>query len=1049
MKMNYFLNSVAVMLVLAFAIGCKNKPKSEGIQTYAELKKLITDPPSEYRTAPLWDWNDKISEEGIDFHMKKFKEGGLGGVFIHPRPGLLTEYISEDWHHLFDYTVRKGKELGMKVWIYDENSYPSGFAGGHVPAIMPESYNLGTGLSCDTVNILKADTAKYEVILEVDNKTFKDITATKESYIGKKGTYYRFKKTYSSKSYWYGNFPYVDLLQKGVTQKFIEITMKGYEKYDKDEFGKTMMGIFSDEPNLEAAMSENTVIRWTTDLYAEFEKRWGYNLKLNLPSIVYQVGNWKKVRHDYYLLLCEMFVDRWTKPYSEYCSAQGISLTGHFWEHGWPMPTDGFDEAANYLYQQMPGVDMLGNEYIPNGLGGQFGNTRAIREVQSTANQAGHRRRLSETYGGAGWEVPFANLKKLVDWEVVLGINFVNQHLAYYTIKGVRKFDYPPSFTYHEPWWDNYKLMGDYIGRISMATSAGEQINKTLVLQPNTTSWMYFSRTDKNTIPESIKESFKSFVYQLERNHFEYDLGSEYVMKAIGSVKEGKLIVGKRAYELVVIPESMKNIEQNTYAMIKDYLAQGGKVLSFTSDIPFLDGNESTAINDLKTAYPKQWNFASKVDEEKVKTLFATADFSLQESNPAKGELYYQRRIMEDGQLLFVVNSDTAQNVLATVNAKGKSLIKMDLATGDCLQIPTKENRGQLSFEISLPPVGSALYYLTDSKTNEPSLTTTPKNEHNILPTDTLTVRPTGDNVLVLDFLDLKTSKVNLKEIYFMKAMHKLFDTNGFKMGNPWQHKIQYKKQYLELDTFKTNSAFVVNYHFTIGENASAETMKKLSAVVERPELWEVYLNGEKVEKSNQWWIDREFYKYPIGDKVKKGSNLLTLKAPKMSVFAELMPAYIVGDFILNPLKQGFEISSGTISKTGSWKTMGYPFYAQKVSYAEHFNVNNSGEQYKVKLNKWNGILTEVFVNNTKAGTIAYPPYELNISKFMTPGKNEVSVNVIGSLKNTFGYFYKDNHRWINGPGDWDTAPDKTARMDQYLLMDYGLFEPFSLIKTN
>ena len=90
--------------------------------------------------------------------------------------------------------------------------------------------------------------------------------------------------------------------------------MKGYEKYDKDEFGKTLMGSFADEPNLEAAMGPNTAIRWTSDLFPEFEKRWGYDLRVNLPSIVDEIGNWKKVRHDYYELLCELFVDRWTKP---------------------------------------------------------------------------------------------------------------------------------------------------------------------------------------------------------------------------------------------------------------------------------------------------------------------------------------------------------------------------------------------------------------------------------------------------------------------------------------------------------------------------------------------------------------------------------------------------------------------------------------------------------------------------------------------------------------------------------------------------------------
>ena len=58
---------------------------------------------------------------------------GLGGAFIHPRPGMITEYMSDEWYSLYRYAVDKGKEMGLDIWIYDENSYPSGFAGGHVP----------------------------------------------------------------------------------------------------------------------------------------------------------------------------------------------------------------------------------------------------------------------------------------------------------------------------------------------------------------------------------------------------------------------------------------------------------------------------------------------------------------------------------------------------------------------------------------------------------------------------------------------------------------------------------------------------------------------------------------------------------------------------------------------------------------------------------------------------------------------------------------------------------------------------------------------------
>ena len=142
-------------------------------------------------------------------------------------------------------------------------------------------------------------------------------------------------------------------------------------------------------------------------------------------------------------------------------------------------------------------------------MGGQFGNTRAVRELASAANQGGHLRTLSETYGGGGWEMDFATYKQLADWQGVLGVNFVNQHLSYYTLRGVRKFDYPPSFTYHEPWWDDYRLLGDYIGRISLAGSSGEQLNEILVLQPNTTAWMYFSRKVKNPQIDTIQNVLK------------------------------------------------------------------------------------------------------------------------------------------------------------------------------------------------------------------------------------------------------------------------------------------------------------------------------------------------------------------------------------------------------------------------------------------------------------------------------------------------------------------------------------------------------------
>jgi hypothetical protein len=1050
MKRNRFLAIYGFILTIALLWACTPKQPQEGIQTSVELKQLFADPPSEYRSAPLWDWNEQISKEGIDFQMKEFKKAGIGGVFVHPRPGLLTEYLSDDWFKLFDYTVQKGKELGMKVWIYDENSYPSGFAGGHVPAEMPDSYKHGTGLLLDTLqelNIAISDTIC--IVLKKTETGIADVTNALDQEKGKKGTYYVYRKTYPPKSPWYGGFSYVDLLYKGVTEKFMEITMtKGYER-NKADFGKTLSGIFTDEPNLRATNGIGTMIRWTPDLWEVFQQRWGYDLRPNLLSLTDEVGDWKKIRHDYYETTLEMFVDRWAKPWSKYCDEKGLKWTGHYWEHGWPEPTDGFDESAFYIWHQQPGVDMLGNRLDSLGLGGQFGNDRAVRELRSAANQAGRTRTLSETYGGGGWQMNFETQKRLVDWECVMGVNFVNQHLSFYSLNGVRKFDYPPTFSYHEPWWEHYKLMGDYIGRVSMAMSAGQQINQTLVLQPNTSAWMYFTRKQKNPMMDVIRDKFKNFVYQMEQKQLEYDLGSENVLKVLGSAKGKTLQVGKRDYSLVVIPAEMENIDQNTFELFEKYLAGGGKVLSFNRNISRCDGIESSKVKELAAKYPTQWMLADNLNDDTALKLLSRDAFAMNDQTH-NGMLYHQRRMLDDGQVLFVVNSHPTKKSKAEITVEGKYVSKLDLVSGKVYAYPAKAENGKVSFQIDLDPVGSALFTVTNLKGNEPDYTPTSGTETAVASTGAIAVKRESDNILMVNYLDLKTAKSDQKDVYFMKALIGLFNENGVAIGNPWQHKIQYKKNYLALDTlFKAGSGFEANYHFQINPNLSSANMKNIRAVVERPELWEVSINGKVVEKTaGVYWIEKSFPVFAVGEYLKPGINTLTLKAPRMNILAEITPIYLLGDFLVRPAeKQGFEIAEGNISTLGSWKDAGLPFYSQKVDYTQNFSVTKAaGTSFKVKLNQWNGTVSEVLVNGQSAGLIAFQPNELDVTDLLKDGTNEITVKVTGSLKNTFGFFYVKNDGWIFGPGSWKDAPEKSPAASAYFLMDYGLMQPFELV---
>ena len=1046
------LKGVIILISSLLAFGCSQKPLLDNINSVEEVRTLFADPPSEYRSAPLWDWNEQITKEGIDFQMKEFKKVGIGGVFVHPRPGLLTEYLSDDWFRLFDYTVQVGKELDMKVWIYDENSYPSGFAGGHVPAEMPDSYKHGTGLRVyvqETVDVLPSD--DLEVVLKQTENGFVDITGSIENEKGNTGSYYLFEKTYPGKSPWYGGFSYVDLLYKGVSEKFLEITMThGYERNAAD-FGTTVSGIFTDEPNLEAAMSEGTFMRWTPDLWGAFKERWDYDLRLNLPSLIEETGDWRKVRHDYYELILELFIDRWAKPWSEYCDENKLKWTGHYWEHGWPEPTHGFDEAAFYIWHQQPGIDMLGNRLEKDGLGGQFGNDRAVRELRSAANQAGRIRTLSETYGGGGWEMNFEEQKRLVDWQCVLGVNFVNQHLSYYSLNGVRKFDYPPSFSYHEPWWDQYKLMGDYIGRVSMAMSAGEQMNQTLVLQPTTSAWMYFSRKVKNSSINGIRNGFKNFVYRMEQQHLEYDLGSEYVIKTLGSVNGDKFTVGRRDYSLVVIPAEMENMDVSTFELLADYLKKGGAILSFRRNILRVDGEISSAVNELADSFPEQWIFKVNLEDPVALNMLGSDAFEMKDQSQ-NGMLYHQRRILADGQLLFVANSHKTKSASAELSVKGTYVIKLDLVSGEEYSYPSRKENGKASFHIDLDPVGSALFMITDKKPEHLKEYRLPTTGKLVAGNGEVKVERESDNIMMINYLDLLSSQSDKKEIYFMDGLIGLFNENGIEMGNPWQHKIQYKKDYLALDSlFDSGSGFEASYHFEINENLGETAMNSIRAVVERPELWQVHINGQEVLKQeDSFWIDKDFPVFALGAYLKTGKNTLTLKAPRMHILAEVMPVYLLGDFLVQPGNKGFEITGGDISELGSWSEAGLPFYSQKVAYSQNFNVSKTAYTfYKVRMNNWNGSVSEVWVNGKPAGVISWQPNELDVTSWLIDGENEVVVKVTGSLKNTFGFFYNSNDNWIFGPHSWNEAPEKIPPASEYFLMDYGLFEPFELVEFN
>lgn len=999
------------------------------INSFEQLRARFAAPGAEYSTAPLMVWNGEVTEAAIDRQLAEYKAQGVEGFFIHPRPGLITDYLSPRWEALVRHTAARARELGMQLWIYDENSYPSGFAGGHVPDQMPESFNQGQGLRPKALEEVPAE-GRCKFLLQKTSSGYLEVSGLAEP--GQAGDYICYELTSYDKRAWHGGFSYVDLLVPGVTEKFIELTMGSYERAVGEHFGALVPGVFTDEPNIIAPTRDS--IRWTPDLFAQFEKRWGYDLRPHLLALTSQTEGAERIRHNYYSLLLDLFIERWSKPWAAYAEKKKLHWTGHYWEHGWPNPAHGPDNMAMYAWHSIPGIDMLFNQFN-EGVNAQFGNVRSVKELASIANQLGRRRTLSETYGGAGWELRFEDMKRLGDWQAALGVNFQNQHLTHQTLLGARKHDYPPSFGSHAPWWPQYGALARYFSRLSLALASGEQVNRVLVIEPTTTTWMYASIPAAQPALMETGRAFQEFITALEYAQIEFDLASERIMRDHGRAEASGLRVGQRVYDVVVLPPGTRNLDQATAKMLGDYLRAGGRVVSLVDPPAFVDGSPAAELSELASAHAQNWKRANSFNE--ALPLLPASGIRV-----AAGRLLHQRRRLAAGELLFFANNDLAQGAKASVTASGAAVTELDALHGVLRKYPSRSESGGSVFDVDLAPGGSLLVFVGEPAADAAPAIASPAGLKPVAPASKPAVSRLSPNTIRLDYCDLEAGGQTMRDIYYYAAQEAAYRLNGMPT-NPWNSAVQFRQRLVEQDRFPAGSGFTATFRFTL---APGVPRKSLRAAIERPALYRVSVNGKPAEPAKGvWWLDPDFGVYEIGALVIDGENTITLAIAPMSIHAELEPVHLMGDFSVEPAEKGWRLIPPAPLAAGDWVAAKLPFYPDRVAYAADYTLA-AGVRHFVQLPRWHGTVAEVRVNGKPAGIIAWQPYELEITPHVRRGRNRVEVIVTGSLKNLLGPHHGKLNRGLVSPGSFRNAPANQPPGAAYDLDRYGLLEDFIVL---
>ena len=955
----------------------------------------FANPSAQYRSAPFWSLNGELEEKELRRQIQQMHAQGMGGFFMHPRGGMKTEYLSEVFMAAIGACIDEAKKLNMHAWLYDEDRFPSGGAGGLLTK-NNKDYAAKTleMKSFDTYE--EAKNTPHEKIFCCAAGTYTDVTGQSDVAGAKaNATWLTFTLSSIEPSPLWNNEYYGDILNSEAMDAFIEITHEKYKSAFGDNFGKAVPGIFTDEPFIHVKRDGLTRIAWTTALENIFKSKKSYSILNNVYKLFFDVGDYLQVRYDYWDVVSTLFVQNFAEKVGKWCDENNLKFTGHFWEHDFPSPLLTGSTMPNYVPMQYPGIDLLFNteHYI-----GQYGNVFIAKELTSIKNQFGKERVLSETYGASGWELNFINQKRICDWQFVLGIDFVCQHLVHYSLEGFRKRDFPLSFCDRQPWWDEYKLLGDYIGRMSYVISSGTEISDILVLHPAHSVFMSFNNIGENAVLEKIDRSIKWLTKSLCEIQFYYDLGDETVMQQHARVEGNYLHINKKKYKTIIIPY-ITNLNKNTFNLLNQFINNGGNIISLNTGPVMLEGKFDNALNEfvqhpgiIKIAENKK---QLKSELNKLNNLGCNVIDTI---GGDISDIYICEREIDGKTALFIVNTSKQDEFNLKIRKSNfQGISKLDCFTGEASAYPVFNDADGVYWTVFLAPVESALFMITPDSTDPVKTPVLTDVETIIINTHDFTAKRTNPNALTLQSVKYRLNNTTpdapwSAEMNVVAAFDQIRSALGFEPGHifgrqPWMY---------AADDYKTTATLEAQYIFNT--DFIPDTIE---AALENPDNGEVYVNGKKVNPTGAFYVSREFIRYDIQPYVGTGENTIIIKNTNFNINSVLESMYIIGDFALDADKDFTLIKEEKI-KAGDWTKTGYPFYSGEMCYSNTFNVNSDYINAVLKLNEIYGVAV-IYINNKKIKSIAFPPFELDITDFIKPGENKIEIKIKNSAQNLLG----------------------------------------------
>ncbi|GAE31544.1 glycosylhydrolase-like jelly roll fold domain-containing protein [Halalkalibacter hemicellulosilyticus] len=543
-------------------------------------------------------WQHGEEEEVLREEMARIHESKIRAVCVEARPH--PDFLGPKWWRDMDIIMEEARKRDMRVWILDDDHFPTGHAAGklkgapkelrrlflstnYIDALgprlhssfivepspyIPGYFETGGGKIIAVIAI-KRD----EVTGELTNIS-KDLTSKVEN--GKlywdvpKGYWRIFTIIENERGGDLKKNDYLNpLVRKSVKVLLDTVHEAFYDRY-RNDFGKTIAGFFSDEPgfynedskSMDTKLGKSDVsLPWSNEMYQLMEEEYGSNYKLFLPLLWHDGTEMThRIRYCYMNLVSKLYAENFTQQVGDWCREHGVEYIGHILEDNNVHARLGC--GAGHFFRALGGQDMSGLDVVlwqlnpgfddipSKAFHGEADNEFYHYGIAKMASSLAHldpkkqRRTMAEIFGAYGWVEGLKLMKWMTDHMLVRGVNYFVPHA--FSPKEYPDHDCPPHMYARgkNPQFRYYRYLNEYTNRVSHLLSSGRHVASAAVLYHGEAEWsgecMFFQKPVK----------------ELMRNQIDCDILPCDAIIAGVEVENTKLISHDETFDCLIIPYS-------------------------------------------------------------------------------------------------------------------------------------------------------------------------------------------------------------------------------------------------------------------------------------------------------------------------------------------------------------------------------------------------------------------------------------------------------------------------------------------------------------